>query len=294
MGRRDQLVAAGDPALHEVHELRAGPGGQGDLRGGGERVVVRHRVGGGPGADHADPAVAGGGHRAPGGGVDHLDDGYVVPLAGVAEHRGAGAVARDDQRLHVLVDQVVEALEGVLADLADRLGAVGLPRRVADVQDRLVGQLVDHGPGHGESTEARVEDADRSIRHDADRLVGREARPPAIATEVTREVRRVVTHSRDLRPCWGVSPADDAGGMGYDMELVDLQEQQTAVVRGHVTFEGIADFLGARVRRGRGGARRARPSAPPVRRSRSTRCARTASTSRPASPPAPRSNRRAG
>jgi effector-binding domain-containing protein len=31
--------------------------------------------------------------------------------------------------------------------------------------------------------------------------------------------------------------------MGYDMELVDLQEQQTAVVRGHVAFDGIADFL---------------------------------------------------
>jgi effector-binding domain-containing protein len=31
--------------------------------------------------------------------------------------------------------------------------------------------------------------------------------------------------------------------MGYDVELVDLQEQSTAVVRGHVTFEGVADFL---------------------------------------------------
>ena len=33
--------------------------------------------------------------------------------------------------------------------------------------------------------------------------------------------------------------------MGYDVELVDLQEQRTAVVRGHVTFEGIPDFLSA-------------------------------------------------
>ena len=33
--------------------------------------------------------------------------------------------------------------------------------------------------------------------------------------------------------------------MGYDVELVDLQEQSTAVARGHVTLEGIADFLGA-------------------------------------------------
>jgi effector-binding domain-containing protein len=33
--------------------------------------------------------------------------------------------------------------------------------------------------------------------------------------------------------------------MGYDMELVDLQEQRTAVVRGHVPYAGIAEFLGA-------------------------------------------------
>ena len=31
--------------------------------------------------------------------------------------------------------------------------------------------------------------------------------------------------------------------MGYEMELVDLQEQQTAIVRGHVPFLDIADFL---------------------------------------------------
>ena len=66
-----------------------------------------------------------------------------------------------------------------------------------------------------------------------------------MATEVTRQVRRVVTHSRDLRPCWVVSPAENADGMGYDMELVDLQEQRTAVVRGHVPYAGIAEFLGA-------------------------------------------------
>ena len=135
-----------------------------DLRRGGERVVVGQRLGGGAGADHADPAVAGGGDRTPGGGEDHLDDGYVVPLAGVAEHRGAGGVAGDDQRLDALVDQVVEALEGVLADLADRLGAVGLAGGVAEVDDRLVGQLVDHRPGHGEPAEPRVEDADRAHR----------------------------------------------------------------------------------------------------------------------------------
>ncbi len=32
--------------------------------------------------------------------------------------------------------------------------------------------------------------------------------------------------------------------MDYEVELVDLQEQRTAVVRGHATLDGIADFLG--------------------------------------------------
>jgi effector-binding domain-containing protein len=31
--------------------------------------------------------------------------------------------------------------------------------------------------------------------------------------------------------------------MGYDVELVDLQEQRTAVVHGHVLYEDIAEFL---------------------------------------------------
>ena len=61
------------------------------------------------------------------------------------------------------VDEVVEALEGVLADLADRLRAVRLARGVAEVEDRLVRQLVEHGPGHGQPAEAGVEDADRSV-----------------------------------------------------------------------------------------------------------------------------------
>ena len=85
---------------------------------------------------------------------DDLHDGDVVALARVVQHRRARGVARDDEHLHALVDQVVEALEGVLADLADGLGAVGLPGGIAEVEHGLVWQLVQHGAGHGESTEA--------------------------------------------------------------------------------------------------------------------------------------------
>ena len=156
----DQLVAAGHARLDEVDEPRADLGRQGDVRGGGERVVVGHRLRRRPGADHADVAGAAGRDRAPGGREDHLDDRDVVPLPGVAQHGRAGGVAGDDERLHAEGDQVVEALEGVLADLADRLGAVGLARGVADVEHRLVRQLVDDRARDGEPAEAGVEDAD--------------------------------------------------------------------------------------------------------------------------------------
>ena len=157
----EQLVAPGDAGLDEVDEAGAGLDRHLEVRGGRERIVVGHRLRRGVGADHPDPSGVGGRGRAAHRGQDHLDDRDVVALPGVAEHRRAGRVAGDHQRLHPLTDQVVEALEGVLADLADRLGAVGLAGGVADVQQRLVRQLVDHRAGDGESAEARVEDADR-------------------------------------------------------------------------------------------------------------------------------------
>ena len=134
-----------------------------DLRRGGERVVVRLGGGGRLGADHSDPAGPGSRHRPPGRRQDHFDHRHGVPLPGVAEHRGAGGVAGDDQHLDALVDQMVEALQGVLADAGDRLVAVRRPGRVPQIHDVLVRQLVDHRPGHGESAESGVEDADRRL-----------------------------------------------------------------------------------------------------------------------------------
>ena len=162
-----ELGSAGDALLDEVDEARAHLGGQDDLGSRGEGVLVGEGLGGRVRADHADPTAVGGSDRAAGGGQDHLDHRYVVPLPGVAQHRGAGGVAGDDEHLDALVDEVVEALEGVLTDLGYRLGAVGLARGVAEVDHCLVGQLVHHGPGDGESAEARVEDPDRRVSHSA-------------------------------------------------------------------------------------------------------------------------------
>ncbi len=162
-----ELRPTGDPLLDELDEAGAGLRGQGDVRRGREGVLVGERLGRGAGADDPDATAVGGGHGAAGRGQDHLDHGYVVPLPGVTQHRGAGGVAGDDQGLDALVDEVVEALEGVLADLADRLGPVGLTCGVAEVDHRLVRQLVHDGPGDGQTAEARVEDPDRRVSHKA-------------------------------------------------------------------------------------------------------------------------------
>src|SRR4029079_13315257 len=97
VGGGQQVVATGHSGLDEVDEARTGLRGQGDVGRRGERVVVRQGLGGGAGADDADPSVVSGGDGTARGRQDHLDHRYVVPLAGVTEHGGAGRVAGDHQ-----------------------------------------------------------------------------------------------------------------------------------------------------------------------------------------------------
>jgi hypothetical protein len=151
--------------LDELDEARTGLRHQRHVRCRRERVVVRHRGLRDRGADHPDPVVAGGGHGPPHRRPDHLDHRDRVALPGVAQHRGAGGVAGDHEHLHAALDEVVQALEGVLTHRPDRLRPVRLPGGVAEVEHRLVRELVEHRPGHGQSAEARVEDADRGVAH---------------------------------------------------------------------------------------------------------------------------------
>jgi hypothetical protein len=134
----EQLGPGRHTGLDEVDEPWARTGDQLDLRRGGERVLVCQRRRRRLGADHPDALVAGGGDGPAGGRQDHLDDRYVVPFAGVPQHRGAGGVAGDHEHLHAGVDQVVEAFERVLAHFGDRLRTVGLPGGVTEIEDRLV------------------------------------------------------------------------------------------------------------------------------------------------------------
>ena len=70
------------------------------------------------------------------------------------EDGGARRVAGDDEGLDPVVDQPVEAFEGELAGLRDGPRTVRRPRRVAEVGDRLVRELVEDGAGDGQASEA--------------------------------------------------------------------------------------------------------------------------------------------
>ena len=175
-----QLRTGGDAALHVVDESRAGDAGHAHVRCGGERVNVGTTGHGRHGADHADPAGAGRRYGATHGWPDHLDHGHRVALARVVQAGRRGAVAGDDEHLHAVVDEPVEALERVGPHLCDRLRAVGQVRRVAEIADLLVRQLVENRPGDGETTDPRIEYPHRRACH------GREptlTHPPAMNTQ---------------------------------------------------------------------------------------------------------------
>ena len=125
LGQAEQRPAGGDAALDELDELRAGDAGDLDVRGGGEGVGVGAAGDRGRGADHADPAVAGGGRRAAHGRADHLDHRDAVPLPGIVQAGRRRRCCRRSRAAFTPVgDQPVQAVERVPADIGDRLRAV--------------------------------------------------------------------------------------------------------------------------------------------------------------------------
>ncbi|OLT14642.1 hypothetical protein BJF78_18220 [Pseudonocardia sp. CNS-139] len=157
------LAAAGHPAFDEVDEPRAGHRRHLDVAGCGERVLVRAGGDRGAGADHADPAGPGGRDGPAHGRAQHLDDRHGVALADVGQARRCRRVTGDDQRLHPALHQRVADGERVAAHVRDAQRPVRPVCGVADVDDPLGRELVDHRPRHREPADARVEDAYRSV-----------------------------------------------------------------------------------------------------------------------------------
>ena len=161
-----QFGPTGDAGFDEFDEPRTHAGVQFDSGVRGERVVIGARSSGGLGTDDADAIGLRRVHGSSRGRDDHLDDGHVITLPGIAQNCGAGRVAGDHQHLHAMGHEVVEAVEGILTHLGDGLGPIRLAGGVAEIEHRLVRKLIKHRSGDREAPEAGVEDPDRSVVHE--------------------------------------------------------------------------------------------------------------------------------
>ena len=104
--------------------------------------------------------VASGGRR--GARPDHAQDGQVAAAAQPASATDGRRVAGDDDGLDVLPDQLVEALAAEPDDLVVAARPVRRARVVAEVDRALARQPAPDLPEHGQSADARVEEADGS------------------------------------------------------------------------------------------------------------------------------------
>lgn len=174
---REQLGAAGHPCLHELHKTWAGLREELEIGCRGEGVLVRLGLDRPNRADHTYPAIPGLAHRGADSGLDHLHHGDAIAigeaLTGIPEHRRRRGVAGDHEELYSLRDEVVHHGERVPTNLGDGLGAVGRMNGIPHVQNRLMGQLVDDGACHGESTYAAVEDSNGRVGHAIKPILGR-------------------------------------------------------------------------------------------------------------------------
>ena len=102
----------------------------------GRGPLVRARRDGADGADHADPAGAGRRHARPARPARSRRRPARRARSRSASSAAAdAAVARDDDHLHVVLDEQVGDLERVLQHLVGRLGAVREPAGVAEVDE---------------------------------------------------------------------------------------------------------------------------------------------------------------
>ena len=62
-----------------------------------------------------------------------------------------------------MIDEPVEALQRVLPRFGNRPRAIGRARGVAEIGDGFLRQLIQDGPGHGQSAIAGIEDPDGCI-----------------------------------------------------------------------------------------------------------------------------------
>src|SRR5215208_1452393 len=164
--------------LDKRNEERAGPLHHSNAR--GERLngpVVGITRNGAGGADYADrPALA----RSDGSAstrFDHPQHRYGGSLLQSAERVRRAGITGHHHGLDSLAQQPVKDLQAVALHGLRRLGAVRHPGGVAKVDGGLLRQALVDGPRNGETSDTRIEDADRRRIHGS--LNGKETPAPA-------------------------------------------------------------------------------------------------------------------
>lgn len=172
VGERAQLVVVGLAAFDEFDESRTGDQRQHARK--SERcrgALVRSRRDRRCRPDDPDVTVPRRTRRRPQSRFDDADDGDVEAVTQQLERRRGRRIARDDEHLHAAVfNEIGRDLLGEVPDLFVWTLAIGIPRRVSGVDELLVREQIDQRPHDGESPEAAVEDADRTIIHVPNRL----------------------------------------------------------------------------------------------------------------------------
>ena len=167
LGEDVHVLAGGLSALDELDET----GARGALElygrtGRGHRALVGTRRNRPDGRDHAHPSFASGCEQGTHAGVDDAHDRNVVLEAQSLERRRRRVVAGDHDHLHVVaIDEQLGDLAGEFAHLFERSRPVWIAARVTEVDEILVGQQVDEGPGDGQAPEPAVEHPDGPVVH---------------------------------------------------------------------------------------------------------------------------------
>ena len=201
LGQDRHLLAVGLAPLDELDEARARRGGERDVRPGrldGPGVGAgRH---GAHRADHADAARPGGLDEGSRAGLDHLEDGdRQLGRQLVEAGRGRGVAGHDHGLGLEVLDQAPGQLAGEDLDLGLGPGPVRVAAGVADVDEVLGRQQVEHGPGDGQPPEAGVEHPDGPIHRRQ-------------ATERPASGPATLAAARKPRPGWRPRPDAGAGG----------------------------------------------------------------------------------
>ena len=153
----DQLIPTRHTSLDELDKTRASLLHNGQPWICSECIRIGPAGDGGSGTDDPHVVAARGANCAADCGMADFNHRHVVPFPSVPQNGSTGRVARNDQHLDAELDLMVHNVQRVEANLRNRQRTVRTVEGVADIEDCLVGKLIQDGARNGEPTDPRVE-----------------------------------------------------------------------------------------------------------------------------------------